>query len=98
MLELMSKDLGLIKAEVDCMETILPLAEATNTTYRSAKQNGKVKLDMAVVYLELKDKNTKIHPGGTVEKILEKDLLKINKKRIIDSMEKQQTNNHFLNV
>lgn len=58
-LELMSKDLGLIKAEADRMETILPLAEATNTTYRSAKENGKAKLDMAAVYLELKDKNTK---------------------------------------
>ncbi|MHA2890663.1 NAD(P)-dependent oxidoreductase [Bacillus cereus] len=74
MLELMSKDLGLIKAEIDRMETILPLAEATNTTYRSAKENGKAKLDMAAVYLELKDKNTKVHPGGTVAKVLEKDL------------------------
>ena len=59
MLELMSKDLGLVKAEADRLETMLPLAEATNTTYHSAKENGKAKLDMAAVYLELKDKNTK---------------------------------------
>lgn len=57
MLELMSKDLGLIKAESDRLETSLPLAEATNATYRSAKENGKAKLDMAAIYLELKDKN-----------------------------------------
>ncbi|WJD83566.1 NAD(P)-dependent oxidoreductase [Priestia megaterium] len=59
MLELMSKDLGLVKAEADRLETVLPLAEATNTIYRSAKENGKAKLDMAAIYLELKDKNTK---------------------------------------
>ncbi|MEM1506050.1 NAD(P)-dependent oxidoreductase [Domibacillus sp. 8LH] len=59
MLELMAKDLGLIKAEADRMETTLPLAEVTNTTYRSAKENGKAQLDMAAVYLELKDKNKK---------------------------------------
>ncbi|MGW9018965.1 NAD(P)-dependent oxidoreductase [Priestia megaterium] len=59
MLELMSKDLGLVKIEADRLETVLPLAEATNAIYRSAKENGKAKLDMAAVYLELKDKNTK---------------------------------------
>ncbi|PGV53454.1 NAD(P)-dependent oxidoreductase [Bacillus sp. AFS037270] len=57
MLELMSKDLGLIKAEADRLETELPLAEVANATYRSAKENGKAKLDMAAVYLELKEKN-----------------------------------------
>ncbi|QXW84020.1 NAD(P)-dependent oxidoreductase [Bacillus sp. LJBS17] len=57
MLELMSKDLGLVKAEADRLETILPLAEVANTTYRSAKESGKAKLDMAAVYLELKEKN-----------------------------------------
>lgn len=45
MLKLMSKDLELIKAE------------ATNNTYLSAKENGKAKLDMAAIYLELKDRN-----------------------------------------
>jgi 3-hydroxyisobutyrate dehydrogenase len=57
MLELMSKDLGLIKAEADRLKTTLPLAEATNNTYLSAKENGKAKLDMAAIYLELKDRN-----------------------------------------
>ncbi|MGE7184221.1 hypothetical protein ACQKKK_09500 [Peribacillus sp. NPDC006672] len=42
-LELMSKDLGLVIAETDCLETILSLAEVANTTYRSAKENGKTK-------------------------------------------------------
>ncbi|PGC84462.1 NAD(P)-dependent oxidoreductase [Bacillus toyonensis] len=55
-LELMSKDLELIKNETDRMKIILPLAEATNATYRSAKESGKERLDMAAVYLELKDK------------------------------------------
>lgn len=56
MLELMAKDLGLIKATSDRMETMLPLAEAANETYRSAKEKGKAKLDMAAVYLEIKDR------------------------------------------
>ncbi|OUB27338.1 hypothetical protein BK708_14150 [Bacillus thuringiensis serovar yunnanensis] len=56
MLELMSKDLGLIKNETDRMKITLPLAEVTNATYRSAKEDGKARLDMAAVYLELKDK------------------------------------------
>lgn len=55
MLELMAKDLGLVKAEADKLETKLPLAKAANTTYRTAKENGKGKLDMAAVYLELKE-------------------------------------------
>ncbi|MEH7159385.1 NAD(P)-dependent oxidoreductase [Neobacillus drentensis] len=57
MLELMSKDLGLVKAEADRLATKLPLAEVANTTYRSANENGKAKLDMAAVYLELKEIN-----------------------------------------
>lgn len=57
MLELMSKDLGLVKAEADRLETKLPLAEVVNTTYRSANENGKAKLDMAAVYLELKEES-----------------------------------------
>lgn len=59
MLELMCKDLGLIRAEADRLETILPLADTVNRTYLSAKANGKGKLDMAAVYLELKDMNKK---------------------------------------
>lgn len=55
MVELMSKDLGLIKKEIERMGMRLPLAEAAENTYRSAKENGKAKLDMAAVYLELKD-------------------------------------------
>ncbi|UNL86908.1 NAD(P)-dependent oxidoreductase [Priestia koreensis] len=55
--ELMSKDLGLVKNEVDRMEGIYPLAEAVNQTYREAKENGKGELDMGAVYLELKEKN-----------------------------------------
>ncbi|WP_138493353.1 NAD(P)-dependent oxidoreductase [Paenibacillus pinistramenti] len=54
MLELMSKDLGLAKAEAGRLGTVLPLADTANATYLSAKENGKGKLDMAAVYLELK--------------------------------------------
>lgn len=57
LLELMAKDLGLIKAEADRLETRLPLAEQANATYQSAKENGKATLDMAAVYLELKDQS-----------------------------------------
>lgn len=59
MVELMSKDLGLAKAQADRLDTHLPLGEVANKTYRSAKENGKAKLDMASIYLELKDKNMK---------------------------------------
>ena len=55
MVELMSKDLGLVKAEADRMELALPLAEAADRTYRRAKEHGKAALDMAAVYLELRD-------------------------------------------
>ncbi|QAA34547.1 NAD(P)-dependent oxidoreductase [Clostridium manihotivorum] len=55
MLELMSKDLGLVKAEADRMKTILPLGEEVNKVYISAKESGKGKLDMAAVYMELKN-------------------------------------------
>lgn len=57
--ELISKDLNLIKDEADRLEAKLPLAKITTDTYNSAKENGKAKLDMAAVYLELKDKNKK---------------------------------------
>ena len=55
MVELMSKDLGLVKAEADRMAMVLPLAEAADRTYRRAKEHGKAGLDMAAVYLELRD-------------------------------------------
>jgi 3-hydroxyisobutyrate dehydrogenase len=58
MIGLMSKDLGLIKAEADRLETVLPLAEVTNATFRSAKENGKAELDIAAVLVELRDKNS----------------------------------------
>ncbi len=57
MVELMSKDLGLVKAEADRMKGVFPLAEAADITYRRAKEHGKAKLDVAAVYLELKDQN-----------------------------------------
>lgn len=57
MVELMSKDLGLVKAEADRMKATFPLAEAADNTYRSAKEHGKAKLDLAAVYQELKEQN-----------------------------------------
>jgi 3-hydroxyisobutyrate dehydrogenase len=57
MVELMSKDLDLVKAEADRIGTVLPLAEAADKTYRSAKEHGKGKLDMAAVYQELRELN-----------------------------------------
>lgn len=57
MVELMSKDLGLVKAEADRMKAVFPLAEAADNTYRNAKEHGKAKLDLAAVYQELRDKN-----------------------------------------
>lgn len=55
MVELMSKDLGLVKAEADRIGTVFPLAEVADKTYRSAIAHGKAKLDMAAVYQELRD-------------------------------------------
>lgn len=57
MLELMTKDLGLINTEAERINLKSPLAEAANATYRSANESGKAKLDMAAVYLELKEIN-----------------------------------------
>jgi 3-hydroxyisobutyrate dehydrogenase len=57
MVGLMSKDLGLVKAQANCLGTILPLAEAADTTYRSAKEHGKAALDMAAVYQELREQS-----------------------------------------
>lgn len=56
MVELMSKDLGLVKAEADRIGTVFPLAEVADKTYRSAIAHGKAKLDMAAVYQELRDR------------------------------------------
>jgi 3-hydroxyisobutyrate dehydrogenase len=68
MLELMAKDLGLVKAEADKLETKLPLAVVADTTYRSAKDKGKGKLDMAAVYLELKENGVKSSKIDSVKK------------------------------
>ena len=57
MTALMSKDLGLIKGEVNRMKGVFPLAVAADATYRSAKENGKGAMDMAAIYLELKEQN-----------------------------------------
>ncbi|MDD2464983.1 MAG: NAD(P)-dependent oxidoreductase [Desulfobulbus sp.] len=57
MLELMSKDLGLITDEAIRLGLNLPLAQQTHSTYNAAQEHGKGKLDMAAVYLELKEKN-----------------------------------------
>lgn len=57
MLELMSKDLGLVIGAAQDMKIKLPLAEEANKTFESAKINGKSKLDMAAVYLEIKENN-----------------------------------------
>ncbi|WP_042196139.1 NAD(P)-dependent oxidoreductase [Paenibacillus camerounensis] len=59
MLELMTKDLGLVKEAADLLGTTLPLAEVANETFISAEKNGKAKLDMAAIYLEIKDRITK---------------------------------------
>lgn len=57
MLELMTKDLGLITDEAARLGLELPLAQKTFATYSEAGEHGKGKLDMAAVYLELKEKN-----------------------------------------
>lgn len=59
MLELMSKDLTLAKNSSDDYKIELPLAKLTEELYMQAKVNGKGKLDMSSVYLEIKEKNQK---------------------------------------
>ncbi len=59
MLELMSKDLTLAKNTIDHYNMELPLAKLTEELYGQAKANGKGKLDMSSVYLEIKEKNQK---------------------------------------
>lgn len=59
MMELMSKDLGLITQEIGALHLDLPLTSKADATYSSAKQNGFAKMDMAAVYLELCRNNPK---------------------------------------
>ena len=59
MLELMSKDLRLIKAEADRMMLKLPLETVTHDTFQQAEKNGMGKLDVAAVYLEVHESNDK---------------------------------------
>jgi 3-hydroxyisobutyrate dehydrogenase len=57
MLNLMTKDLGLITDEANRLGLELPLARETHATFTEAKEHGRGKLDMAAVYLELKERN-----------------------------------------
>lgn len=59
MLELMSKDLSLAKKASDYHQIELPLAKLSDELYAHAKANGKGKLDMSAVYLEIKENNQK---------------------------------------
>ena len=52
---LLAKDLGLITAEAERQQLVLPLAEAAHATCRRAEKHGKAQMDMAAVYLELKE-------------------------------------------
>lgn len=56
MVSLLSKDLGLLTAEAKREGLDLPLAEAVDRTYADAVQSGKGELDMAAVWLELKER------------------------------------------
>ncbi|MCQ4087056.1 NAD(P)-dependent oxidoreductase [Saccharibacillus sp. JS10] len=55
MVSLLSKDLSLVTAENKREGIQLPLAEAVERTYAQAVQSGKGELDMAAVWLELKE-------------------------------------------
>ncbi len=59
MLELMTKDLGLITDEAARLGLDLPLAHDAFATYSAAKDHGRGKEDMAAVYLELKGREKK---------------------------------------
>jgi len=59
MLELMAKDLGLITDAINTAGLQLPLAGIANSTFAAARDNGKGKMDLAAVYLDLKEKNSK---------------------------------------
>ncbi|NGM83687.1 NAD(P)-dependent oxidoreductase [Paenibacillus sp. 7124] len=55
MISLVAKDLGLLTDEARRAGLNLPLAEAAGKTYADATQNGKGDLDMAAVWLQLKE-------------------------------------------
>lgn len=57
MVSLLSKDLGLLTAEAQRQHMELPLAQAVDRTYADALSSGKGELDMAAVWLELKERN-----------------------------------------
>ncbi len=57
MLELMTKDLGLINDEVKALKLDLPLESSAHETFVKARDNGKGKLDLAAVILELRELN-----------------------------------------
>lgn len=56
-LELMSKDLGLLKQMIDNCNLNLPLSEISNETYLKAKEQGFGKEDMAAVIKTVKENN-----------------------------------------
>lgn len=56
-LELMSKDLGLLKNMIDNYNLNLPLSEITNEIYLKAKEQGFGKEDMAAVIKTVKENN-----------------------------------------
>lgn len=56
-LELMSKDLGLLKQMIDNCNLNLPLSEISNETYLKAKDQGFGKEDMAAVIKTVKENN-----------------------------------------
>ncbi|MDS1369802.1 NAD(P)-dependent oxidoreductase [Aliarcobacter butzleri] len=56
-LELMSKDLGLLKQMIDNRNLNLPLSEISNETYLKAKEQGFGKEDMAAVIKTVKENN-----------------------------------------
>ncbi len=57
MVSLLAKDLGLLTAEAKREGVELPLAEAAERTYAEAVRNGRGELDMAAVWLELKERS-----------------------------------------
>lgn len=57
MLKLMSKDLGLASHLLEESNLKLPLIATAETTYASAKQNGKGDLDVAGIFKELQEMN-----------------------------------------
>lgn len=58
MLELMAKDLGLITNAINAVGMQLSLSQIADSTFAEARDNGKGKMDLAAIYLELKEKNS----------------------------------------